>query len=367
MGTRSPALGGTGIAGADTWEATYENPAGLVQARDRRLTLGYLYGHFRTSIDDRSRSVDDTHATLIGATLPFPLGGVMKDRLTLGLGFVLPAGVVTRARVPPYDEARMALLDTRTQVVGVDVAAALRVTDRLSLGFGALALAALTGRVELTADAAGRIGALSNQQLIADYAPIAGARYEVSDWLVVGAAFRGESRAGFDVRVDNRLGDKLPIGLPLIRIQGVAQFDPMQAGLEAAGKPLGARTVVAAGVTWKHWSAFPRPTESPTAESIAPPEPGFSDTFVPRLGVEHALGAVGPGDLALRGGAFAEPAPAPDGTPYLDNHRVAATLGAGYRAAPFQIDLFYQWHLLLPGQRSGGMLNVAGLTVGVDL
>ena len=364
LGARAPGMAGTGIAGAGGWEAAYENPGALSAAAGRRLTLGYVFGHFGTSIDGASHVPEDTHAAVIGATLPLPLGGFMRDRMVLGLGFVLPAGVITRARVPADDEARLALLDTRTQVVGIDVAASVRLHERLSVGGGVLALAALKGRIQLSADAAGRVGALSNQQLVADYAPLAGALLRVSDTLEIGAVFRGESRAGFDVAVDNQLGDKLPLGLPVIRIAGVAQLDPMQAGAEAAWR-LG-RTLLVGGATWKHWSAYPRPTDKPSKASPEPPAPGFSDTVVPRLAVEHALGPA-LGDLSLRGGLWLEPTPAPEGTPYLDNHRVAGTLGAGLRAAPFQLDLFYQLHVLVPRTRSGGTLHVAGVAVGVDL
>lgn len=360
MGPRSAALAGSGMAATATWEAAYTNPAALAGAAARRLTLGYVYGHFATAIDGRDAVPDDTHATLVGAVLPLPLGGFMKDRLAIGLGFVFPSGVVTRARVPAFTEPRLQLLDTRTQVVGIDVAASLRVHDRVALGFGALALAALRGRVILNADAAGRIGAFSNQQLVADYAPIGGVRVQLAEGLVVGAAIRGESRAGFDVAVENRLGDKLPITLPEIRIAGIAQLDPMQAGAEAA-LTLG-RTTVAAGATWKHWASFPRPTETPTDRSEVPPDPRFSNTIVPRVGVEHERDR-----LTLRGGVFVEPTPVAEGTPYLDGHRVALTAGAGLRAAPFHVDGFYQWHRLFGRPRASGMLHVAGLTVGVDL
>ncbi len=364
LGARTPGMAGTGIAGSNGWEAAYGNPGALSAEAGRRLTLGYVFGHFGTSIDGASHVPEDTHAAVIGATLPLPLGGFMKDRMVLGLGFVLPAGVITRARVPTDDEARLALLDTRTQVVGIDVAASIRVHDRVSVGGGVLALAALKGRIQLSADAAGRIGALSNQQLVADYAPLAGALVRVTDTLELGAVFRGESRAGFDVAVDNQLGDKLPLGLPVLHVTGVAQLDPMQAGAEAAAH-IG-RTMIVGGVTWKHWSAFPRPTEKPNQASPEPPAPGFSDTVVPRAALEHGLPTT-LGELSLRGGLWFEPTPAPEGTPYLDNHRVAGTVGAGLRAPPFQLDVFYQLHVLVPRTRSGGSLHVAGLTIGVDL
>ena len=43
LGPRSAAMAGTGIAMADDWEATYQNPAGLSSSQ-KKLSLGFIYG-----------------------------------------------------------------------------------------------------------------------------------------------------------------------------------------------------------------------------------------------------------------------------------------------------------------------------------
>src|SRR5207302_859379 len=68
FGARSSALAGAGSALVDGYDAVYENPAGLAGVRTRRLTLGYVYGHFHLDFggglsDD---APEDTHATVIG-------------------------------------------------------------------------------------------------------------------------------------------------------------------------------------------------------------------------------------------------------------------------------------------------------------
>src|SRR5262249_48814677 len=152
--------------------ATWENPAGLAAARKRRLTLGYVYGMWRLDINDVGDNVDDTNATVVGAELPLPGGGPLANRLVLGLGFLAPIGVVDRARVPSADRPSLILLEDRAQVVGVEVAAALRISPLLDVGASVLTLAALTGHVNIHADSEGRISSRSDQQLVADYTPI---------------------------------------------------------------------------------------------------------------------------------------------------------------------------------------------------
>jgi long-subunit fatty acid transport protein len=91
----------------------------------------------------------------------------------------------------------------------------------------------------------------------------------------------------------------------------------LQLGAEVAVSPSPAWTLVAQA-TWKHWSPFPVPIENATAGGTPPPQPGFHDTVVPRLGAEWRLEAR-PIALALRAGYFFEWSPAPDaaliGTP----------------------------------------------------
>ena len=113
LGTRSPALGGTGVADATGYEASYQNPAGLATGQ-RNLTLGLVYGGYRTTLDGGPYPIEDTLGLVIGGALPLPLGGIMKNRLGLGLGLYLPTGFVNRVRVPLPEVPRATLLDART-------------------------------------------------------------------------------------------------------------------------------------------------------------------------------------------------------------------------------------------------------------
>src|SRR5262249_39431882 len=266
------------------YEATYTNPAGLVGPTRRRLTLGYVHAGYRLNLDGMHRPVDTTDGLVMGADVPIPFGGVLRDRVALGLGFYFPFGVVNRARAPFPDEPRLALLDSRPQVVSVLVAVGARVHDRVDVGIGMLELAALVGTISI-ADVGGRITTVSEEQLTTSLSPILGARVRTTRWLTLGVVFRGESKSTYDIAVTNSLGARLPLTLPTLRIAGVAQFDPMQAAVEGAFAPLRWLTIDA-GVTWKHWAGFDLPTENATPGAPPQPPPGFVDTAVPRLAVE---------------------------------------------------------------------------------
>src|ERR1700684_57851 len=68
---RSSALGATGAASADGYEAVYGNPALLSLARARQLTVGFSSAVF--DVQARTRlSYDPLHGAVIGAVLPLP-------------------------------------------------------------------------------------------------------------------------------------------------------------------------------------------------------------------------------------------------------------------------------------------------------
>ena len=367
MGARTPGMGATGVASADGYDATYTNPAGLVGPTNRRLTLGYVHAGYQLSLDGMHHSVDKTDGLILGADIPIPFGGVLKDRIALGLGFYFPFGVINRARAPFPDEPRLAILDTRTQVVSVLVGAGIRVHERVDIGVGVLALAALVGTIQI-APVGGRITTVAEEQLTTSMSPILGARVRALRWLTLGAVFRGESKSTYDIEITNSLGSFLPLTIPTLRIAGVAQYDPMQAALEGSFRPL-RWLMVDLGVTWKHWSGFGLPTENATLGAPPLPSPGFVDTAVPRIGAEatkrwaHFV-------LAGRTGYYFEPTGA-RGPVLLDADRHVLTFGGGLtwfgRLTTLQLDGFVQWHHLQSTPRVSGDFASLGFSLGVDL
>jgi len=379
IGPRSAAMAGLGAADADDYEAAYLNPAGLAAARRRRITVGYFGGRYQLKMDAMPRNVTDTDGILIGASLPLPFGGVMTNRLALGVAFYFPLGLINRAKGEFPSVPRLALLDNRTQTVSIMIGLGAQVHERVRVGIGVLALAALVGHIDIATDASGSATTVSQQQLVTNFAPVVGIQVKAASFAQVGVTLRGESRSDFDISIKPDLGDSLPIALPTLRVAGTSQYDPLQMAMEAAFDAT-KLVRISVGVTWKHWSTYTYPIKNATDGAPPLPAVDFHDTAVPRLGFE--LGGAVPRAPKLtvvgRAGYAFEWSPAPtnayaDGTQRTlldaDRHIVSAGLGLGYRGRVVggRLDAFGQLHALTGSPRATGLFATFGVALGIDL
>jgi long-chain fatty acid transport protein len=194
------------------------------------------------------------------------------------------------------------------------------------------------------------MGSRVEDQLVATYAPLAGLRVHRGPW-AAGLAFRGELSGVIDVDV---LSENTPVPLPNLNIAGVAQYDPLQLSLEGAWMPR-PDLALAAGLTWKHWSAYDGPMQQTTAAGPPPDNPHLSDTAVPHVAATWTA-ADGPrGSLALRAGIAVEPTPMPPAEAnrrQFDNTRVKFGLGLGValgrgQPRPLHLDVYAQDQVLV--------------------
>jgi long-chain fatty acid transport protein len=277
------------------------------------------------------------------------------------------------------------------------------------VGVGLAVLAEVRGAVNTSADATGRVDTRVDDQLVATYAPAIGVTFEPPhSKLRLGATFRGALDARFDVLVDATKLSTLPI--PRFDIAGVAAYDPAQIAVEiahleplsglGAGQPLRVSSVLAAQFVYKRWrdfDGFLEPTVvcsegAPGSCGLVPPTIAWRDTFAVRVGAEEGF-ELAPGVvLHGRGGAFVETSALPSDLPasdafdvptkttvrvptrYFDASRLALTTGAGVSIAdplPLTVDLFLQYHVLLPRTVTAydvsGHVKVVGLALGVEL
>ena len=343
-------------------ESVYYNPARLAYASAPSFAIGFSSGEFALRIDQREVSVRSAPALTLGIALPLPFLGWLEDRIALGLGLVLPQTSILIADIPRPSNPSFALLETRAQTVSVQGGVAFRPMDWLSIGAGVLALATLEGHVEVGPNETGRLGSEVSDVLVADYAAVVGISLTPWPWLSFAATYRGVSRARFSFPIEADLGDLagqvglsgldvevLPI--PILAVDGTAQFDPEQVWLELSGRPH-PQLLLASTLTWKRWSTFDNPivytTERPG--DLPQPAPDFNDTTVLRFGAEVDLSA-GPVALKPRLGVAWEPTPTPPQTGfhnYLDNDRVIAGVGLGVGWEFLRLDLAVQVHHLLP-------------------
>jgi long-subunit fatty acid transport protein len=385
-------MAGSGVASAHSFDCVFLNPAGLSRIRNKYIAGGFSYGQLSLDLDGADAGAEDTLATTFGLVVPLPLGGALRDRLTLGFAILVPRNAIARARAPQLGDPVFALLDSRSEIVGLQLGLGYSINDSWSVGVGMLALATLVGDIEVKVDGAGRFITRSEQSLKSDYSPVIGLRYAVpgAKWRS-GLTLRAASQAGFDIEITNSLGMSLPLSLPEFQIIGAPQYDPASAAVELAYR-VHPEIDVALQLDYKHWSAYPLPTQNPIASRDKLPSADFHDTVVPRLSAEyqHALGAT---QVSARAGYafFYSPAPEMTGAQsLLDNHRHLGTTGLGFAWPetdyPFEIDVWMQWHQLVSRRhtkdaslvgdaselpfdsiRGSGRIVIGGVTLGVRL
>jgi len=381
-GPRSPAMGGTGAASSHGADAAYTNPALLSRVHRNLLTLGWSGASYDLHAEGGGLpgrvSVLPAKGFSVGAEVPIPFGGALKDRVAAGMVFYTPSDALVRGRILYPETPQFPLLADRSQSLAVRIAVGADLGWGLRVGAGFAALAELVGAIDIV-NTAGNAGAHVDDQLVATYAPTVGVAWDLpfdraadgsSRWRV-GATLRGKLAATFGVTVD---ASKLSsLALPPFNIGGVAQYDPEEAALEVARESDG--WTVAAGVTWKHWSAYPGvfeptilcPASHPDCAALTPPQIAFSDTFVPRFGVERRFDLPRHASVSARGGFFYEPTPVPTTLPssqaydlgaqslvdlptrFFDTSRYVFSVGAGVDMgdeAPFTLDVYAQYHVL---------------------
>lgn len=414
-GARTSAMGSTGIAHATGYETAWHDPALASDVRVPKLTLGYTGAIFRLDAAGQGlpgrTSTGPATGTTIGAELPIPLGGALRRRVGLTLGFYSPTDIVVRGRVLYPEKTQFPILAERAQSVTLRAGLGANIGYGIRLGVGFAALAEIVGNVVAATDATGRVGTSVETQLVATYAPTFGATYDlpVKDghalWRL-GVTFRGTLDARFAVVID---GTKLStLQIPLFNISGLAQYDPAQVGVEIARRE--EENTLALQLVYKTWSGFPgvlEPTVVCTeggagACGLSPPKIDWKNTVVVRAGAEQGFRIARGATLFARGGMFFEGSPLPSNLPgsdaydtnangvvtvptrYFDSDRFAVTVGTGLALGkplpPIDLDLFAQYHLLLArtitstdpasgtelsrGEASGH-ITVWGMTAGV--
>jgi len=396
-GGRTSAMGATGTAHATGYETAWHNPALAASTRANKLTLGYVGGTFRldavgAGLPGRT-SISPPKGFVIAAEIPVPLGGKLTDRVGLALSFYTPSDVIVRGRVLYPEKTQFPMLAERAQSVTLRGGVGADIGWGLKLGVGFAALAEIEGNVVAATDATGRVGTQVETQLVATYAPVLGASWELpKEWnthLHLGLAYRGELAARFAVVID---GTKLSsLTIPLFNISGLAQYDPAQIAFEAAR--IDHLNILALQVAYKKWSAFPGVLEPSVVCSeggagacgLVPPTIPWNDTFAVRLGAEQGFALSRSLVLRARGGSFFETSPLPSSVPgseafdvpsksvlevptrYFDSSRLGFTTGVGVALAhplPIDLDLYTQVHLLLPRTVTSTGANDAVLSTG---
>jgi long-chain fatty acid transport protein len=388
FGPRNAALGMTAAASSEGWEATWGNPALLAETRQKALVVGASVARHALSVRAagvrEDLPIDPMKTIAIGAALPIPFGGALRDRVTFGLAFLDPTEVLVRARILNPERPQFPIVGPRVQSLAIALGTGVRIGDRLQIGVGFSALAAVVGEIVIGLDATGRTRSRTDNQVVAAYAPTIGAAYDLGA-LRIGATFRGELVGRFAITIRAR---ELGLEVPDFNVAGLAQYVPAQLALEARWSSSGpgaipisrAATIVAGGLLGRRWSAYPGPNE-PTVLGNASfgtgaPPIDARDTLSPRVGIERRIPIAEVAAIAARAGWAFEPTPLPEqrGRESLfDGDRHVVTAGVAILHQSFAIESYAQLHAMPTRTHekidgpvdAGGTIVAIGTTFGV--
>lgn len=332
ISARGTGMGGAWSAWVDDPTALWFNPAALSEIEPQLQLGGELVLGPRTYTpvaSDGTRGPDQS-TTVVA---PLPTGGVVgrfsdddaPSRFTLAAGAWSPYGGQVR-----FDKTGMPALDaTREAAFEATAGAALRISDRLSLGaalrFGlglfSLEATQLPFDAEMSATGVGVGLAL-------------GLALRPTPALRLSASWRSPLR----ISTSGSATLALPGGTMREDIEH-DQLWPQQASLGLGFTPNASRTRLAAQLDWTQWSAvrdlvvvFPA---NPTLDQTFRED--WRDSWALRAGIDHALSRT----LSLRGGAYVDTAAVPDRTlerRYLDAHKLGLATGASLSTASWRFD-----------------------------
>jgi len=394
QGTCVMGRGGAAAAGpCGDGSAMFFNPAGLTEIDGAVVSAGVTgirpFGAFTS---DRTGEETD----LVEKTIPVPHGyGAARigRAWTAGIGVYAPFGLETEwpAEGEEAFDGRFLGYDNSLQTVYVQPTAAVRVTDRLSVGGGpflALSNVELNQHLDLSSQPVpgtdftfGQLGipfhtAFADANLDASWSTGFGAnlgvRYEVTDRVSLGARYLTpveidyEGDAAFEqLSTGLVVPDENPLGVPggtpidvLLRQAGVfssggALADqnlsttitmPGQLVVGTSVRPL-PRLRFDADWVYTQWSAFD--TVELDFEQPATPDEFRVENYEDTHGVHAGLEFAATERLDLRAGYFWNEGAAPDAvvTPLLpEGERVQGTLGVGWEPIRMiTLDLAYQF------------------------
>lgn len=342
------AMGGTGTATADSFEAAYYNPAALGLAE--RIEFGAGVSVYRPWLDARFNSYDavnrvtspvsarrfDRAQTFLeaGVVAPIPLGKDLGRHLFVGLHVYSPADVVYSVIAREPTEPAFPLYEDRNRRLVLNAALSGRY-KWLMFGIGISVLPTVKGTVRMD---------LADTSL-QDYlgidvgfaiSPNAGLLFEPIDGLTLGIAYRGAGRTRIELPVDAAVTE-----VPLFLTVNAATFwTPHQVSFGIGWK--GKNYRVAGDVIFSMFSGFQMAAPSLTvfkdsgrdqvSSSSTIVDAGFRDTASVRLGAE--FNPIEP--VALRAGFSwtQSPLSAQSGiTNMLGGDQFGGSFGIGFDAA----------------------------------
>ncbi|MCA9518482.1 MAG: outer membrane protein transport protein [Myxococcales bacterium] len=352
LSARDVAMGNAMTAAATGYAAVYYNPAALTATSQQQIGLGLtltlpeVYVDRGSADSDRPTVLPPSHFGLaLGWMKPVP--GVFAGKLALGVGLYLPGDRLVRVQGVDPQRPQFYLYQNLQDKLLIHAAAAVEVTEWLSIGAGVEILADLGGSVALDMNILSGEFEQRNLSVTLDptAAPIAGIHIRPAEGVAIGLSYRGESALSFHLPIRVSDGEALSLA---VDVEQTVLWTPHQLSLGASWTLTDPALTLALDATLAFWSGAPDPSPRLSVDvegylleafglagaldlstHTAPIAVGFTDTVTARVGAEWQATPW----LTLRGGYFYRPTPAPRQTgvtAYLDNDAHVLSLGAGF-------------------------------------
>ncbi len=304
-GSRQIAMGGTGTAIADSYEAAYYNPAAL--GLMEHLESGIGVSVYRPWLTAKFNSYDKATQTITpvsarrfdraqvyldgGAALPIPLGKNLGRHLFLGLHLMSPADALYSLEALPSTEPTFPLYENRNRRLVLAAALAGRY-EWLMFGVGVSLLPSVGGavRVDLgSGDQQNYLGVDVGYRVSANV----GLLFEPIKGLTLGFSWRGANHAAIELPVDASVSSTInPI---YMTVTALAFWTPHEFSFGAGWKA--DNYAVSADVVYYMFSDFKISSpevavysdgerENQTSSSTVP-DAGLRDSVSVRLGAEY--------------------------------------------------------------------------------
>ncbi len=357
-GARGQSMAGAQVASSQDGDANYYNPARILLTDSPTFSFGYQLASPLLRIQGQDTNVDIHRGVQMSLVAPGYLG---NTKVAIGASALIPDQYLSRTRTLSQQQPRFNVYNNRPQRMVVILNLGFQPTEKLSIAGGISYISSTFGSVVLSGQVGLSASDPSNLDLAIDfdlktgrYGQI-GAFYEALPWLDIGATYR----TGFTIQLDQVFrieSDIGPANAPIVedaffelQSLGKDHFLPAQLILGANAR-INDNVAVSFELGYHRWSAFRNPASEiaidldlgsfndlvliPDAPALA--APNFSDTIVPRIGVEWTARRNSSYQIDLRGGYFYEPTPVPEqygDTNFLDSDRHSFHLGIGWTIA----------------------------------
>src|SRR5262249_37907490 len=154
----------------------------------------------------------DPVGVVIGAASPLPLGGVMRNRLYVGIALYIVPDEVVRVIAHTPEQPFFPLYDNRTQRLVVLPTLAPRIGRGVSLWLSRNCFAGLSGRVFAVEGATRSIEARVDEQILSRVAVNAGVRWQANRKMAFALVYRQQYGVPFRTVTVNRVAGQ-PIDL----------------------------------------------------------------------------------------------------------------------------------------------------------